>query len=127
MGHGDELVLSDAHFPADSLNQRVLRADGVAVVDLLGGILPLLVLDTYASPLLTMAAEPGDSLDPSVEASYLAAVRRHPTPGLGDAALERLSRGVVYERASAAFAVVVTGQTAKYGNLILRKGVTPVA
>ena len=127
MGHGDELVLCDAHFPADSVNARVLRADGVSLVDLLDGILPLLVLDTYASPLLTMAAEPGDSLDPAVEVSYLEAVRRHPTPGLGDPTFERLPRQAFYDRAAAASAVVVTGQVAKYGNLILKKGVTPVA
>ncbi len=30
MGHGDEIVLADAHFPGESVNQRVIRADGMA-------------------------------------------------------------------------------------------------
>jgi hypothetical protein len=47
MGHGDEIVLSDAHFPADTFGARVIRADGIRVPDLLDAILPLMVLDEY--------------------------------------------------------------------------------
>lgn len=124
MGHGDEIVLADAHFPGDSCNARVLRADGVTVTALLEGILPLFVLDSYVSaPLTMMDAAPGDSLDPNVEASFRSVVDRlYPdTPPIA-----RISRADFYGRARAAFAVVMTGETAKYGNLILTKGVTPV-
>ncbi|ADI15225.1 L-fucose mutarotase [Truepera radiovictrix] len=124
MGHGDEIVLADAHFPGDACNARVLRADGLKVTALLEGILPLFVLDTYVpAPLVMMAAVPGDTLDPNVEASFRAVVDRfYPdTP-----AVARISRADFYARARAAFAVVMTGETAKYGNLILTKGVTPV-
>ena len=58
MGHGDELVLADAHFPGHSVNHRVLRADGLAITTLLDGILPLLELDSYAPPLAMMAPVP---------------------------------------------------------------------
>jgi L-fucose mutarotase len=123
MGHGDELVLADAHFPGHSMNSRVLRADGLKIDTLLNGILPLLELDSYAPPLAMMAAVPGDQLDPAVEASYMNVVRRHvplaKTP-------ERVERFAFYERAKRAFAVVMTGETAKYGNIIIKKGVTPV-
>ena len=124
MGHGDEIVLADAHFPGESCNTRVLRADGLRVADLLDAILPLFALDTYVdSPVLMMAPVPGDTLDPTVEASYRAAIDRHwpATPPI--ACIERVA---FYERTRQAFAVVMTGETAKYGNIILKKGVTPV-
>jgi L-fucose mutarotase len=46
MGHGDEIILADAHFPGHTLNARVLRADGVAITTMLEGILPLFELDS---------------------------------------------------------------------------------
>lgn len=124
MGHGDEIILSDAHFPAESIGPTVIRADGLRVADLLDAILPLFALDTYVeSPLIMMSAVKGDTLDPKVESSYRAAVDRHwpQTPPIS-----RLERFAFYERARSAFAIVVTGETAKYGNIILKKGVTPV-
>lgn len=124
MGHGDEIVLADAHFPAHSTSGFVLRADGLRIVTLLDGILPLFELDSYApQPLAMMAAVPGDRLDPKVEAAYLKVIRKH-APGAK--APERVERFAFYERAKQAFAVVMTGETAKYGNIILKKGVTPV-
>jgi L-fucose mutarotase len=121
MGHGDEIVLADAHFPGHSMNGRVLRADGLAATALLSGILPLFELDAYAPPLVMMSAVPGDTLDPAVEEKYLAAIRAvcpdAPAP-------ERIDRFAFYERAKSAYAVVMTGETAKYGNIVLKKGVT---
>ncbi len=123
MGHGDEIVLADAHFPGHSVNGRVLRADGVRIVTLLDGILPIFELDSYAPPLAMMAAVPGDRLDPKVEATYMKTVRKHVS---GAKIPERVERFAFYARAKEAFAVVMTGETAKYGNIILKKGVTPV-
>jgi L-fucose mutarotase len=123
MGHGDEIVLADAHFPGDTYGRRVLRADGLKIADLLDGILPLFVLDSYVdSPLIMMAAVPGDDLDPTVEHGYRTAVDKHwpNTPPI-----QRLERFAFYDRAKMAFAIIVTGETAKYGNIILKKGVTP--
>lgn len=124
MGHGDEIVLADAHFPGESVGRSVLRLDGLRIPDLLDGILPLFALDTYVdSPLVMMAPVPGDTLDPQVEAAFRQAVDRHwpDTP-----AIHRIERFAFYERARGAFAVVMTGETAKYGNIILKKGVTPL-
>ena len=64
MGHGDEIILADAHFPGHSFNDQVLRADGVKITTLLDGILPLFELDSYDDPLIMMQAVEGDSLDP---------------------------------------------------------------
>jgi L-fucose mutarotase len=121
MGHGDEIILADAHFPGHSVNGRVLRADGLSVTTLLDGILPLFDLDTYADPLVMMEAVPGDRLDPAVEEQYLEVVHRHATKAKPPV---RIDRFAFYERARAAFAVVMTGETRKYGNLLLKKGVT---
>jgi len=68
MGHGDEIVLADAHFPSETYGSRVLRADGLPIPVLLDGILPLFALDSYvSSPLIMMAAVLGDHLDPVVK------------------------------------------------------------
>ncbi|MEN6477700.1 MAG: L-fucose mutarotase [Rectinema sp.] len=125
MGHGDEIVLADAFFTGDALNARVVRADGIRIPRLLDGILRLINLDDFAdSPLVMMQPVPGDSLDIEVERSYRAAIDRHwpDTP-----AIARMERFAFYERTKKAFAVVMTGETVKYGNIILKKGVIPVA
>jgi L-fucose mutarotase len=123
MGHGDEIVLADAHFPGESLGPEVIRADGLRIAPLLDAILPLFELDSFIPhPVAMMDAVPGDSLDPAVEESYLREIRKHApdTPPI-----ERVERFAFYERAKKAFAVVMTGETAKYGNVVLVKGVTP--
>jgi L-fucose mutarotase len=125
MGHGDEIVLADAHFPGETFNSRVIRADGLKIPALIEAILPLFVLDTYVpDPIVMMAAVPGDTLDENVLAAYRAAIERH-APGPPPTTF--IDRFAFYDRARAAFAVVMTGETAKYGNIILKKGVTPIA
>ena len=123
MGHGDEIVLADAFFPGDSMGTRVVRADGIRIPELLDGILALINLDTYAIPIAMMAPTPGDTLDEAVGNSYRAVIdRRWP----GTPATELVERFAFYERAKKSFAVVMTGETVKYGNIILKKGVIPV-
>ncbi|AIU71415.1 MAG: L-fucose mutarotase [Enterobacterales bacterium] len=122
MGHGDEIIFSDAHFPAHSMGPKVIRADGLRVSDLLAAIIPLFELDSYAPPLVMMAAVEGDTLDASVEQRYLQALS---SPDRRDLSVTRIDRFAFYERAQKAFAIVITGETAKYGNILLKKGVTP--
>ena len=117
-------MLADAHFPGESLNKRIIRADGLHIADLLEAILPLFELDTYVPhPVIMMEPVVGDKLDPEVEISYMKQISPN-TPGLPQ--VKRLDRFAFYERAKNAFAVVMTGETVKYGNIILIKGVTPV-
>ncbi|MDR3170080.1 MAG: L-fucose mutarotase [Treponema sp.] len=124
MGHGDDLVLADAFFPGDSCNARVIRADGIRIPALLDGILALINLDAYIShPVAMMEAAVGDTLDLAVEAAYRQVIdRRWP----GTPPTERIERFAFYERTKKAYAVVMTGETVKYGNIILKKGVIPV-
>ena len=122
MGHGDEIILADAHFPGHTFCRRVLRADGVRIASLLDAIIPIFELDSYAPPLVMMQVVPGDTLDPQVEFDYLQAIRRHapaaPAP-------ERIDRFAFYDRAKNVYAALITGEARKYGNILLKKGVTP--
>jgi len=123
MGHGDEIVLADAHFPGHSIGPQVVRADGITVSQLLEAIMPLFELDSYAPPLMMMDYAPGDQPDPTVERDYMQVVRQFSPDAK---APERIERHAFYERARGAFAVVMSGEERKYGNLILKKGVVPV-
>lgn len=123
MGHGDEIVLADAHFPGDTNNNFVIRADGLKIPDLLEAILPLFELDAYVeNPIIMMDAVEGDKLDPDVEKSYLKSIQKT-NPKIHS--VYRIERFEFYNRAKEAFAVVMTGETVKYGNIILKKGATP--
>lgn len=115
MGHGDEIVIADAHFSANALNSRVIRADGIAAEKLLEGIMQLFVLDDYALPVVMMAPVQGDAIDPSIEKDYRKALSY-------DGIIEFEERFAFYERTKKAYAVVITGQTKQYGNVILKKG-----
>ena len=109
MGHGDEILLADAHFPGDTFGQRVIRADGHSIPTLLKAILQLLPLDAYVkAPLAMMSAVPGDSLDPGVEATYRSAIA---SSGIDkDIQIERVERFNFYERVKTNYAVVMTGE-----------------
>lgn len=126
MGHGDEIVLADAHFPGHTVHSQVYRADGITVTQLLDAILPLIALDSAVNaPVMMMAVQEGDnSADPSVEPSYRAVIDKYApkTPPI-----QRIDRFEFYERARQAFCVVMSGETRTYGNIILKKGVTPSA
>lgn len=122
MGHGDEIVLADAHFPGHSIHNHVIRADGLQIEALIEAILPLFALDEYVDdPVVMMQCVPGDVPDPAVEDGYRAVIDRYApqTPQI-----KFIERFDFYERASKAFVVVMTGDTRKYANIILKKGVS---
>lgn len=117
MGHGDEIVLSDAHFPAHSINDYVIRADGVEVQDLLKAITPLFELDQYClDNVVMMKPVSGDTLPEGLVDSYKAQL---------DSSVEvtYIDRFAFYNRAKNAYCIVVTSTTKKYGNILLKKGV----
>ena len=124
MGHGDEIVFADAFFPGDTYGKKVIRADGLKIPALLKGVLSLINLDTMVlNPVIMMDAVKGDSLDPDVEKTYREVIDKL-WPGTPHT--ERIKRFAFYERAKQAYCVVMTGETVKYGNIILKKGVIPV-
>lgn len=121
MGHGDQIVLADAHFPGEGLGVPSIRADGLTIDSLLEAILPLLELDREHAVCM-MSVVPGDTGDPSVAAGYRRTLARHCAP---PPEMRELERFAFYKQAAEAFAVVMTGDTRKYANLMLTKGVTP--
>ena len=100
-----------------------MRADGLSVSQLLDAILPLFELEKTDDALAMMQPDGGDPMNSDVEADFMGAVRRHTSR---TASPVRLARQDFYERARHAYAVVITGELRAYGNLLLKKGVTPV-
>jgi len=121
MGHGDELVLADGNFPADSHARRIVRADGLTVPDVLQALLQFFPLDAYVdAAAFVMQPVPGDPPKPPIWKRFsqlLAAAEGK------SVALKQVERFEFYEQARRAYAVVATSETALYANLILKKGV----
>ncbi len=121
MGHGDELVLADGNFPADSIAQRIVRADGLGVPDVLEAIARFYPLDQYVdAAAFVMQPVPGDDPSPPIWSQFsqlLEASEGKPVE------LKQVERFAFYEQAKRAYAVVATSETAIYANLILKKGV----
>ncbi len=119
MGHGDTVVLGDANFPGHTLGRRVVRADGLAIPDLLDAILGVMPLDRYVEyPIGLMQTVSGDPRPPIWD-TYISLVQKYEQ----NARIEYIERRAFYERAREAFVVVITGETAVYGNVIIQKGV----
>ncbi len=119
MGHGDEIVIGDGNFPAASIAQRLVRLDGHGVDEILDAILKLMPLDTYVdSPVALMDNGDAENLPP-IWKDYKKTV----TANEGEKSFELVERFAFYERAKKAYAVVATGETAIYANIILKKGV----
>ncbi|MCI5538525.1 MAG: L-fucose mutarotase [Oscillospiraceae bacterium] len=120
MGHGDEIVIGDGNFPAASNAKRLVRLDGHGVPEILEAILKLVPLDPYVdSPVMLMQVTPGDDTDPVIWKDYERIVKEQS----GDFKMSEIERFAFYERARDAYAIVATGETALYANIILKKGV----
>ena len=123
MGHGDELVIADGNFPAASLGKPavVIRADGHGVPEMLDAILQLIPLDQYVDqPAALMKVVPGDPVVPVIWDEYRALLKKH---GEDPDKVEMMERFAFYDRAKNAYAVIATGETAIYANVLLKKGV----
>lgn len=118
MGHGDELVIGDGNFPAASNAQRLIRCDGHGVPALLDAILTLMPLDTYVdAPVALMETTQGDPR-PAIWEEYQRILATHQK-----VKMETVERFAFYQRAKQAYAIIATGETALYANIILKKGV----
>jgi len=124
MGHGDELVIADGNFPAESVgrNAIVIRADGNGVPEMLDAVLQLMPLDAYSEkPVALMEVVKGDTVPtPTIWTTYREILDRY-EPGNSD--IEFTERFAFYERAKNAYAVIATGEEAVYANILLKKGV----
>ena len=120
MGHGDEIAIVDANFPAEFLGPMVIRADGIPATDILDAVLTVLPLDDFVDEAAIGMAVVGDaSARPPIFDEFDAIILRH-EPAMSYSTIERFA---FYDRAKKAAAVVQTGEARLYGNIILKKGV----
>ena len=121
MGHGDEIVIADANFPADSHAERLIRLESVSATRTAEAILSVLPLDEFVDAPAAVMSVVGD---PDAEPEIFAEFRQVAEAAHGGSvAFERLERFTFYERARGAYAIVATGERRLYGNLVLAKGV----
>lgn len=122
MGHGDEIVIADANFPASTLGPAVIRCDGVGGEALLRAVLNHLPLDTFVdAAAFRMSVVDRSHEMPAICRSYEEIVREL----AGPFALVPLERFDFYRRAEEASYIVASGERAFYGNIILKKGILP--
>jgi len=118
MGHGDEIVIVDANYPASANAKRLVRLDGITATAALQAILSLLPLDDFVEePAAVMT--PGTEWPPVLD-EFQAIVDRAEGKAIPVTGMDRFA---FYERARGAYAMIATGERRLYGNIILVKGV----
>lgn len=119
MGHGDELVIGDGNFPGHSLCKKVIRCDAVMIMPLLKAILEFFPTGyrREAAVLFEIPTELQNTI--TINEDYKKAILKADK----NAKFVVANRDEFYERASKAFATVITGDTTRFANLIIRKGV----
>ena len=119
MGHGDEIAIVDANYPAATDARRLVRMDGHQATAVLAGILSLLPLDADRQA----AFRPGIKGDPAFLEPIMQRFQEIISQYEPQVRLEALMDEAFYSRVKSAFAIVASGERALYGNVILRKGV----
>ena len=124
MGHGDRLVIADGNFPSESVGKDsiVIRADGHGVPEILDAILKLFPLDTYVDkPVSLMQVVPGDNVETPIWDEYKSIVKKY--DDRADKVFGEIERFNFYDQAKSAYAIIATGESAIYANIMLQKGV----
>ena len=125
MGHGDEIVLADANFPAEALGPKCVRLDGIDNSSVLRAVLSVMPLDTFVpNPALCMQVVGDADAVPDAVTDFQSIIdETAKNLGTTPSKIQSLERYAFYEHAANAFAVVQTGERRLYGNIILKKGV----
>lgn len=124
MGHSDRLVIADGNFPSESMgkNAKVIRCDGHGVPELLEAILTVFPLDTYVeNPVSLMQVMPGDNVETPIWDEYKEIISKYDERG--EKAIGQTERFAFYDDAKTAYAIIATGESALYANIMLQKGV----
>ena len=120
MGHGDEIAIVDANYPADGAGPVLVRLDGVSATDVLDAILTLMPLDDFVDEAaICMQVVGNASQREPVMDEFDTIITKH-EPGMKLASLERFA---FYERVAKGYAIVQSGERRLYGNILLKKGV----
>ena len=126
MGHSDRIVIADGNFPSESMGKDaiVIRCDGHGVPEILDAILQVFPLDTYVeNPVNLMQLMPDDvgKVETPIWDTYKEIVKKH--DDRGEAAIGNIERFAFYDEAKTAYAIIATGESAIYANVMLQKGV----
>ncbi len=124
MGHSDRVVIADGNFPAESMGKNgiVIRCDGHGIPEVLEAVLSLFPLDSYTEhPVKLMEVVPGDEVETPIWETYKKILKKYDTRG--DGMIGYTERFRFYEEAKTAYAIIATGETALYANVMLQKGV----
>lgn len=126
MGHSDRIVIADGNFPSESMGKDaiVIRCDGHGVPEILDAILQVFPLDTYVeNPVNLMQLMPDDvgKVETPIWDTYKEIVKK--LDDRGEAAIGNIERFAFYDEAKTAYAIIATGESAIYANVMLQKGV----
>ena len=126
MGHGDDLILCDTNFPADSVARktvlgRLLRIDNVTAGRAARAILSVMPLDAFVDkPALRMEIVGKPDEIPPVQAEVQKEIEAAEGRPLPMGSIERMA---FYEVAKQAYCVIQTGERRFYGCFVFKKGV----
>ena len=124
MGHGDDLVIADAHYPAaaSAKGNILIRLDGHGNREILDAILQFFPLDhAVAKPVTLMEVVKGENVETPIWDDYKAIVAKYEQRGADAVGISE--RFAFYERAKKAYAVIASSELALYGCMIIKKGV----
>ncbi|GAB2026121.1 RbsD/FucU family protein [Lactovum odontotermitis] len=120
MGHGDEILIADGNFPAASHAQRLVRADGHSVPEILTAVLQLFPVDSFVEkPVALMSVDEGMK-KPEIWEKYEALIAEESSE---EVQIEHMDHTEFMNRAKKCYVIVSSGETALFANIILRKGV----
>jgi L-fucose mutarotase len=120
MGHGDEIAIVDANYPADSAGPELVRLDGLSATDVLDAVLTVMPLDTYVDEQAFGMEVVGDPDKREKTHKEFDKLIKAYEPKMKLSMLERFA---FYERVHGAYAIVQTGERRLYGNVLLKKGI----
>ena len=124
MGHGDRILLADGNFPSEAMgkNAKVIRCDGHGGPELLDAILQLFPLDrSTEKPVRLMEVSAGETVKTPIWNIYGTILAKHDERG--EKTVETMERYAFYEASRTCYAIVATGESALYANIMLQKGV----
>lgn len=123
MGHGDQLVIADANFPAESCANRIERLAGVSATEALRAILSIMPLDTFVeAPARTMQVVGDPNARPDIVVEFQNIINEVAD---NPCTVQGIERHDFYRVAEKTYCVVQTSETRLYGNIILSKGIVP--
>lgn len=120
MGHGDEICIVDANYPAEAAGPLVIRLDGLSATEVLDAILTVMPLDTFVDEQAFGMEVVGDAKKrEQTHKDFDKLIRKHEP----EMKLSMLERFAFYDRVEGAYAIVQTGERRLYGNVLLKKGI----